>query len=68
MNDDAEVRELARLIWECEGRPLGRESKHWELAWKLAEAAALAPNKSHLHGTSAIATRLGRLSAHQRHS
>lgn len=50
MNDDAELRVLAHMIWECEGRPFGREWRHWELALKLAEAAALAPNRSCLSG------------------
>ena len=44
MNVDEEtVRQLAQLIWETEGRPEGQESRHWEMATKLAESAAMAP-------------------------
>lgn len=31
------VREYAYQIWEAEGRPVGHEYRHWELACKLAE-------------------------------
>lgn len=44
MNVDEEaVRQLAQLIWETEGRPEGQEARHWEMATKLAESAAMAP-------------------------
>lgn len=62
MNDDAELRELAHLIWECEGQPSGREARHWDLARKLAEAAALAPDRTFLNGLPVIATRARRSS------
>lgn len=32
------VRELAHQIWESEGRPVGQESRHWEMASMLAQA------------------------------
>lgn len=44
MNVDEEtVRQLARLIWETEGQPEGQDARHWEMATKLAESAAMAP-------------------------
>jgi len=45
MSDEAELAALAHSIWECEGRPEGREKRHWSLSCKLAEAAALAPDR-----------------------
>lgn len=44
-NDDKRIREFAYQIWESEGKPEGQESRHWEMARKLAEAEALAPSK-----------------------
>ncbi|MFJ2710665.1 DUF2934 domain-containing protein [Pseudomonas sp. NPDC087346] len=44
--DDKRIREFAYQIWESEGKPEGHESRHWEMARKLAEAEALAPKKS----------------------
>jgi hypothetical protein len=44
--DEEAVRQLAQLIWETEGRPEGQESRHWEMATKLAESAAMAPVRS----------------------
>lgn len=38
--DDSRIRELAYQIWEAEGRPLGQEQRHWDMACKLAEAEA----------------------------
>lgn len=47
MNVDEEaVRQLAQLIWETEGRPEGQEERHWEMATKLAESAAMAPTRT----------------------
>ncbi|MGH8385976.1 MAG: DUF2934 domain-containing protein [Pseudomonas sp.] len=43
--DDKRIREFAYQIWESEGQPEGQESRHWEMACKLAEAEALAPKK-----------------------
>lgn len=44
MNVDEEtVRQLAQLIWETEGQPEGQDARHWEMATKLAESAAMAP-------------------------
>lgn len=37
------IREFAYQIWESEGKPEGQESRHWDMARKLAEAEALAP-------------------------
>jgi len=31
------VREFAYQIWESEGRPVGQEARHWEMACKLAQ-------------------------------
>ncbi|PKA72694.1 Protein of unknown function (DUF2934) [Pseudomonas baetica] len=44
--DDKRIREFAYQIWESEGKPEGEESRHWEMARKLAEAEALAPKQS----------------------
>ncbi|WP_166215713.1 DUF2934 domain-containing protein [Pseudomonas atagonensis] len=44
--DDKRIREFAYQIWESEGKPEGQESRHWEMARKLADAEALAPKKS----------------------
>lgn len=41
--DEESVRQLAQLIWETEGQPEGQQSRHWEMATKLAESAAMAP-------------------------
>jgi len=43
--DEEAVRQLAQLIWETEGRPEGQQSRHWEMATKLAESAAMAPDR-----------------------
>lgn len=34
------VREFAYQIWESEGKPQGQESRHWDMARKLADAHA----------------------------
>lgn len=48
--DEEAVRQLAQLIWETEGRPDGQEARHWEMATKLAESAAMAPVRTpHRH-------------------
>lgn len=44
--DEKRIREFAYQIWESEGQPTGQEERHWEMARKLAEAEALAPDKS----------------------
>ncbi|HEN8800698.1 DUF2934 domain-containing protein [Pseudomonas sp. CM25] len=41
--DEKRVREFAYQIWESEGKPEGQEDRHWDMARKLAEAEALAP-------------------------
>ena len=38
--DEQRVREFAYQIWESEGKPAGQEDRHWEMAYKLAEAEA----------------------------
>jgi hypothetical protein len=53
--DDKRVREFAYQIWESEGKPEGQDSRHWEMARKLAEAEALAPKKSAKASTSKTA-------------
>jgi LmbE family N-acetylglucosaminyl deacetylase len=52
MNIDQDtIRQLAEAIWETEGKPEGQQERHWEMATKLAESAAMAPvrngNKRH---------------------
>jgi hypothetical protein len=44
--DEKRIREFAYQIWESEGRPEGEKERHWKMARKLAEAEALAPDKS----------------------
>jgi hypothetical protein len=41
--DEKRVREFAYQIWESEGKPVGEEERHWDMARKLAEAEAIAP-------------------------
>jgi hypothetical protein len=44
--DEDAIRQLARLIWESEGFPEGQEERHWDMATRLAESAAMAPTRS----------------------
>ena len=44
-NEDKRIREFAYQIWESEGKPDGQDARHWEMAHKLAQAEALAPQK-----------------------
>lgn len=44
--DEKRIREFAYQIWQSEGQPHGQDERHWEMARKLAEAEALAPDKS----------------------
>ncbi len=47
-NVEDRIRERAHLIWEREGRPIGRELAHWEQAaaeLSAEDAAAAAPAK-----------------------
>lgn len=48
---DARIRELAREIWEAEGRPDGQQVRHWAMAERLVDAeiraAAEDPPLSH---------------------
>ncbi|MCD5994907.1 DUF2934 domain-containing protein [Pseudomonas sp. CDFA 602] len=50
--DEKRIREFAYQIWESEGKPSGHDSRHWEMARKLAEAEALAPDKSGVRKSS----------------
>jgi hypothetical protein len=50
--DEKRIREFAYQIWESEGQPSGQEERHWEMARKLAEAEALAPDKSTVRKSS----------------
>ncbi|MFI8716737.1 DUF2934 domain-containing protein [Stenotrophomonas sp. NPDC077464] len=34
----ARTRELARQIWEAEGRPDGHSARHWQMAERLVAA------------------------------
>ena len=44
MNIDQDtIRQLAEAIWETDGKPEGQQERHWEMATKLAESAAMAP-------------------------
>jgi len=35
---DARIRQLAREIWQAEGRPDGQELRHWAMAQRLVDA------------------------------
>ncbi len=53
--DEEAIRQLAQLIWETEGKPEGQEVRHWDMATRLAESAAMAPVRtSHPHTISAL--------------
>ena len=51
------VREFAYQIWESEGKPDGQASRHWEMAWKLAEAQTLGQQLLNGDAAPAKATR-----------
>jgi hypothetical protein len=46
MPDDREarIRERAHVIWEEEGRPVGKEREHWERAAKDVDAQGQSPD------------------------
>ncbi|HYG06247.1 MAG TPA: DUF2934 domain-containing protein [Stenotrophomonas sp.] len=44
---EARIRELAREIWEAEGRPDGQELRHWGMAERLADAEIRAAAEDH---------------------
>ncbi len=44
--DEDTIRQLAQAIWETEGKPEGQQARHWEMATKLAESAAMAPMRN----------------------
>lgn len=35
---NARIRELAREVWEAEGRPDGQAARHWAMAERLVDA------------------------------
>ena len=35
---EARIQQLAREIWEAEGRPDGQELRHWAMAERLVDA------------------------------
>ncbi len=35
---ETRIRELAREIWEAEGRPDGQQERHWGMAERLVDA------------------------------
>jgi len=51
------VREFAYQIWESEGKPDGQADRHWEMAWKLAEAQTLGEQLLDGNATPAKVTR-----------
>lgn len=50
--DEKRIHDLAYQIWETEGKPEGQEHRHWEMARKLAEAEAMAPDKKEVRKTA----------------
>ncbi|MGV8917668.1 MAG: DUF2934 domain-containing protein [Pseudomonas sp.] len=50
--DEKRIRDFAYQIWESEGQPHGQGDRHWEMARKLAEAEALAPDKKEVRKTA----------------
>lgn len=44
--DEQRIREFAFQIWESEGRPVGQQERHWQMACKLAQAEAEAGSAS----------------------
>ncbi|WP_397453525.1 DUF2934 domain-containing protein [Pseudomonas sp. NA-150] len=50
--DEKRIRDFAYQIWESEGQPHGQDDRHWEMARKLAEAEALAPDKKEVRKTA----------------
>ena len=40
MGNEHNVRELAYQIWEAEGRPVGQEERHWQMAMEQAGLSA----------------------------
>ncbi len=44
--NEKRIREFAYQIWESEGKPEGQETRHWDMAHKLAHAEALAPTQA----------------------
>ena len=42
--DEHYIRETAYHLWEKDGRPIGQDHRHWEMAKRIAEDAT--PSKS----------------------
>ena len=43
--NDQQIREIAYLIWEQAGRPVGQAEWHWEMAKQMAAASRRAKTK-----------------------
>jgi hypothetical protein len=39
--DEHHIRETAYHLWEKDGRPIGQDHRHWEMAKRLAEATVI---------------------------
>ena len=39
--DEHYIRETAYHLWEKDGRPIGQDHHHWEMAKRIAEGATL---------------------------
>ena len=39
--DEHHIRETAYHLWEKDGRPIGQDRRHWEMAKRIAEDATL---------------------------
>lgn len=44
---NARIRELAREIWDAEGRPDGQATRHWAMAERLVDAEQRATLEEH---------------------
>jgi Protein of unknown function (DUF2934) len=43
--DEHRIRETAYHLWEQDGRPIGQDHRHWEMAKRIAEDARLLSRK-----------------------
>ncbi|KUF25165.1 DUF2934 domain-containing protein [Xanthomonas phaseoli] len=60
MNDmerQARLAQLAREIWEAEGRPDGHAGRHWAMAERLVEAEERAAEQAAEYAATPIAAR-----------
>ncbi|PBJ84336.1 DUF2934 domain-containing protein [Lysobacteraceae bacterium NML93-0399] len=51
---NARIRELAREIWEAEGRPDGQATRHWAMAERLVDAELRAAHEDLGFDTGAL--------------